>query len=514
MATKVGHALEQRLLSAQDYDTFEVNIFLRSEPAREVLESLSEDAGSQTAEQNVKTVREAAATSQRGILEFLQGKAAESFEAGESVSVPSARAVESYWINNSVKAEVTRETLRQILERPDVTFVDLVRHVSNAELFDAYALKGDRGPAARLHASERERFFESAGTETWSVRRVNAPLLWQQGLAGQGVLVAVVDSGVNYRHPDLVGQMWQSPQYPKHGYDFISDDDDPSDADGHGTSCAGIVAGNGAAGKATGVAPKATIMAIRAGDTENKIWKGLQFAIDHGAKVISMSMSWKFPSHPDYPGWRRTCETILAAGILHANSIGNQGSDLSRFPIPYNIATPGNCPPPRLHPLQPITGGVSSPISCGATSDTDELASYSGRGPAAWEAAPFTDYPYASGSRPGLIKPDVCAPGPGTESCNFAYDPRDPSSRPYSSFDGTSSATPHVAGCLTLIACACLRSHQPIVPSRVLEAIETTAVRIPGQLRDKENHYGAGRIDAYAAYRYGVAKGWWDSRPA
>ena len=238
-------------------------------------------------------------------------------------------------------------------------------------------------------------------------------------------------------------------------------------------------------------------MAVRVGGVETQFWKGLEFAITQRAHVISMSMTWKYPSHPDYPGWRRACEAILAAGILHANSIGNQGELLSSHPIPYNIATPGNCPPPRLHPLQPIAGGLSSPISCGATDDADGLAGYSGRGPAAWEAMPFTDYPYASGAKAGLVKPDICAPGPGTESCNFAYDPLTPSSRPYSSFGGTSSATPHVAGCLALLACACLRSGTPIVAARIQEAIENTAVRIVGQTRDKENHYGAGRIDVY-----------------
>ncbi len=221
-----------------------------------------------------------------------------------------------------------------------------------------------------------------------------------------------------------------------------------------------------------------------------------------------MSMSWKYPSDPDYPGWRRVCETILAAGVLHANSIGNQGNQLQWYPIPYNIATPGNCPPPRLHPLQTIVGDISSAIACGATDDSDQLAGYSGRGPAAWENAPYTDYPYQNGLRPGLIKPDVCAPGPGTTSCNWRY-PQQNSARPYSPFGGTSSATPHVAGCITLLVQACMRSGQPIVPARIQEALENTAVRIFGQTRDKENHYGAGRVDVYAAFKYGEAKSWW-----
>jgi hypothetical protein len=248
-------------------------------------------------------------------------------------------------------------------------------------------------------------------------------------------------------------------------------------------------------------------MALRVGGVESNFWKAFQFAIDHKVHVISMSMSWKYPSHPNYPGWRRTCETVLAAGILHANSIGNQGDDLVTYPIPYNIATPGNCPPPRLHPLQTLIGGLSSPISCGATDDLDNLASYSGRGPAAWESAPYTDYPYQNGTKLGLLKPDVCAPGPGTTSCNYQY--TGTTGQPYVPFGGTSSATPHVGGCLALLAQAYLDAGKTIVPAQVQEALENTAIRVGGQTKDKENNYGAGRVDVYAAYKYGQARGWW-----
>ena len=342
------------------------------------------------------------------------------------------------------------------------------------------------------------------------MQRINAPLLWQLGITGEGVLAAVIDTGVNYHHPDLKSQMWDGgATYPNHGYDFESNDTNPIDEAGHGTSCAGIVAGNGAKGQGTGVAPKATVMALRVGGRETNYWKAFEFAIDHGVQVISMSMSWKYPSNPNYTGWRRACEALAAAGILHANSIGNQGDQLSTHPIPYNIATPGNCPPPRLHPLQTPVGGMSSAIGCGATDNADRLAGYSGRGAAEWNAAPYADYPYQGGARPGLIKPDVCAPGPGTTSCNWQYTPESTQATPYSSFGGTSAATPHVGGCLVLLAHACMKAGKPIVPARVQEALENTAVRMPGQTRDKENNFGAGRVDVYAAYKYGRDKGWW-----
>ena len=60
-----------------------------------------------------------------------------------------------------------------------------------------------------------------------------------------------------------------------------------------------------------------------------------------------------------------------------------------------------------------------------------------------------------------------------------------------------------------LLANACMKAGKPIVPALVQEALESTAVRMPGQTRDKENNFGAGRVDVYAAYRYGHDKGWW-----
>lgn len=501
MTNKASEALRVLLDNARDYDTIEVDIFLHGEPAAEF--RAADDSGGDA----VASMKERAAADQRDLLDYLHGEAAEDSVPAEGVAVPKVAALDTSWATNSISARLTPDVLRAVLSRDDVASVDLSRTVDIEDLLDA--------PTATRPARARGRARVVADSAlpqpTWSVTRVKAPLLWQLGVTGDGVVAAVIDTGVNYDHPDLADRMWDGgPEFPHHGWDFWFDDDDPKDDRGHGTSCAGIVAGTGSAGARTGVAPGATIMALRVGGTENRYWRAFEFAIEHGVHVISMSMSWKFPSNPNYTGWRRATEAIAAAGILHANSIGNQGDQPGLYPIPYNIATPGNCPPPRIHPSQNPVGGTASAIGCGATDVSDQLAGYSGRGPAEWGKPPYTDYPYANGMRPGLIKPDICAPGPGTTSCNYLYDGSGTgSSLPYSGFGGTSAATPHVAGCLALLAHACLIANKPIVPVRVQEAIENSAARVVGQLRDKENHFGAGRIDVYAAYRYGADKGWW-----
>ena len=104
MHPKAGPALAKRLEGAQDYDLFEVNIFLKDEPARDVLSAAVEAVDSEGRQGRVDQIRRAAEASQRPILDFLEGAQRNSLRVDEAVSVPHASNVESFWINNSVKA--------------------------------------------------------------------------------------------------------------------------------------------------------------------------------------------------------------------------------------------------------------------------------------------------------------------------------------------------------------------------------------------------------------------------
>lgn len=113
------------------------------------------------------------------------------------------------------------------------------------------------------------------------------------------IVVAVVDTGVNYNQEDLAGNMWSSasPTYPNHGYNFVDTNNDPMDLNGHGTHVAGIIgaAGNNATGT-TGVCWTASIMAVRVLDATGSgytsdIISGINFAVTNGAKVINMSLA-------------------------------------------------------------------------------------------------------------------------------------------------------------------------------------------------------------------------------
>jgi len=126
---------------------------------------------------------------------------------------------------------------------------------------------------------------------------MNIELAWGRNITDcSSVVVAVVDSGVNYNQEDLAANMWVAPGFPKHGSDFVDNDLDPMDLNGHGTHVAGIIGavGNNGLGT-TGVCWTASIMAVRVLDATGSgddvtIMKGVNFAVANGAKVINMSL--------------------------------------------------------------------------------------------------------------------------------------------------------------------------------------------------------------------------------
>ena len=101
---------------------------------------------------------------------------------------------------------MTAQTLHKILEREDVQFVDISRHVPIDELIDAKApakKKPAVGGKAKLKAKSKDDGLDGLAQVAWSVQHINAHLCWQLGLTGKGIIVAMVDTGVNYNHPDL-----------------------------------------------------------------------------------------------------------------------------------------------------------------------------------------------------------------------------------------------------------------------------------------------------------------------
>ena len=374
---------------------------------------------------------------------------------------------------------------------------------------EAIQLLGMRSDVAYVYHDELRLMLHELGEgkpvesrdHAWHVDKVNAPAVWNYngstGYTGNGVIVAVLDTGVNYNHVDIANSMWDGgTEFPHHGYDVINHDNDPMDDYMHGTHCAGIVAGQGNAGTQTGIAPGAKIMAVKIMDEtgyggDEQIIEGIEFALSHGADILSCSFG--DPETGGYALYRQLYETVLDAGVVAAVAAGNVGEQLYTYPRPFNVEAPGNCPPPWFHPDQVLQGGHTAVVCVGATDANDVHSSFSSVGPVTWtegsNIGEYYDYPYEVGNPDmiGLIRPDISAPGSSIISLGF------PSNTAYESHDGTSMATPCTAGVMALM----LEADPTLTPAQIDSIIELTAVKIGGF--KKNNTTGSGRIDALAA---------------
>lgn len=353
--------------------------------------------------------------------------------------------------------------------------------------------------------------------------KIGADQCWFAGQVGSGVKVAILDKGIALDHPSLANHLWTNPgEIPGNGLDddgngFVDDVHgwnfekrsgnvtSPGGFD-HGTKVAGLVVGDGSlidtAGTqiVTGVAPDAKILSLVFGDSQVEYWACQQYAILAGVDVILSSHSFKWdPSNfPDYAVFRDLANVELAAGILHVNSVGNQGGD-PNFPVPYNIAAPAGCPAPWNHPQAPI-GSLASTLAVGAVNLDDGSYAPSSIGPAAWEDVQLTDpgyphaqipeywdYPYAGGTKPGCVKPDLVAPTGVTTTTLSGF---------YSfNFLGTSASAPQVAGAAALM----LGANPELEIRHVAHLLQATALDLG--VPSKDVRFGAGRIRVFDAVR-------------
>lgn len=175
---------------------------------------------------------------------------------------------------------------------------------------------------------------------TTSGNDIQADEAWDIATGGTSKIIAVLDTGVSYDHPDLDGNMWDGSSCVDengsalndcvHGYDFVNDDKDPADDWGHGTHMAGIIGaeGNNSTG-ITGVNQTANIMAVKVGNaygTFADIIAGIQFAQENGADIINASFGGTYLAWADYSGMRDAIEDFVDTGLFIA-AAGNSWND-------------------------------------------------------------------------------------------------------------------------------------------------------------------------------------------
>jgi len=369
---------------------------------------------------------------------------------------------------------------------------------------------------------------------------MNADDVWALGNKGAGVVVANADDGFWWKHPDLVKGIWQNLGEDANnngmtviygtgvtstfdagdingidndgngkvddliGWDFTTNNYNITTAS-HGSATMGHVVGDGTGGTQTGVAPLAKGICMRNASGYTEQIAAFQYALLKGADIVTSSLSWKWwmSPKPDYSLIRQATDVSLAAGMVHSNSTSNDGNSNG---IPLNISSAGCNPAPWRHPDQLKVGNLSGVIGVGNVNClSDVIASTSPYGPtlwgnwSLWGTYTYTilpqhmDYPYSRVApveipdSMGLLKPDVSAPGESSISTYVS------SGTGYGTFGGTSSATPHTAGCLALM----LSINPEMLPRDLDRVLEMTAIEKgdPG----KDYRYGAGRIDALAA---------------
>lgn len=211
---------------------------------------------------------------------------------------------------------------------------------------------------------------------------IDAPEAWSAASENNDIIVAVIDSGIAYNHPDLINNLWDGSNCKDyegnplggciHGYDFQDNDKDPLlISDTHGTHVAGIIAATRNNDKGViGVSSRAKIMAIRAGLTSSQIIKAIDFAIQNGAKVINASFGGN-----NYSAFEKTAiENFAVTGGIFIAAAGNSGENND------------------ITPMYPASYDVDNIISVAATNQYDELASFSNYGSTSVDiGAPGTD---------------------------------------------------------------------------------------------------------------------------
>lgn len=312
-----------------------------------------------------------------------------------------------------------------------------------------------RSAVSELNLQEDIRVFAiDSGANT----QIKADLVHTGGNTGAGRKIAVLDTGYNYNHPELNSSYLG-------GFDFVNNDSDPLDDQGHGSHVSGIITADGVSLNARGVAPDAGILALKVLDEAGSgyfsdVVDAIYYAVDGsdgvfgsgdetGVDAVSMSLG----TSPPYT-YFGSCNTVLPdltnaikyavnKGVLVVAAAGNNGR--------RGVSIPG-C--------------ISLSTTVGAVDKFDKLASFSGRGSVV----------------------DIVAPGVNIFSSYLG------DSYVYAS--GTSMSTPMVSGAVALIRF----SHPSYTQAQVESALFKTAKDLGASGKDKL--YGWGRVDAFGAVNY------------
>ncbi|MEH1944025.1 MAG: S8 family peptidase [Nostoc sp.] len=295
--------------------------------------------------------------------------------------------------------------------------------------------------AAVARAAGRNTFADvpDLGGNNWGADLVKAPEVWAQGYTGKGVVVAVVDTGVDYNHEDLKNNIWTNSKEiagngidddgngyvdDNYGWNFADNNNNSLDNNGHGTHVSGTIAGENNNYGVTGIAYDAKIMPVKVlnesgSGSYSSISKGIRYAVDNGANVINLSLGGTSSN--------RTLQSAIdyasSKGVIVVMAAGNDGDSSPDYPARY---------------------ASKSGIAVGAVDKNNNLADFSNR----------------SGTNEISY---VTAPGVKVYSSV-------PNNQ-YATYSGTSMAAPHVAGVVALM----LSANPNLTDAQVRQIVAETA---------------------------------------
>jgi len=325
----------------------------------------------------------------------------------------------SYTLVPAIAASVPEAAIAGLLNNPRVTNIELDGTV--------YAIDAELDNA-------------------WGVKRIGSGTVHDSGKKGMGVKVAIIDSGIDYTHPDLDANF-------AGGYDFVNADIDPMDDNGHGTHVAGTAAAEDDNLGVVGVAPEASLYALKVLNSNGSgswsdVIAALQWAVDNGIQVTNNSYG-----SGQNPGGtvQAAFDNSAAAGVLHIAAAGNSGNPKGKG---NNVGYPAR---------------YDSVVAVAATDQNDNRASFSSTGE----------------------QVELAAPGVDINSTKLGGG--------YVEFNGTSMASPHIAGSAALIIAAGITdtNGNGRINDEVRQVMNDTAEDLGDTGRDSK--YGYGLVSVVAA---------------
>lgn len=277
---------------------------------------------------------------------------------------------------------------------------------------------------------------DSLLSQQWGWYRIRADMAYDEGCYGEGIIVALLDTGVDLDHPDLASNIIG-------GWNFLDKNDNVTDCDGHGTMVAGIIAGvaNNSIG-VVGVAPRVSIMPLKVLSETDGSWVDLNLAIryaaDNGARIIGMSLGGYYSRLGQ--STENAIDYAIGKGCILVAAVGNDNSTEMFYPAAYEQV-----------------------VAVSATDQDDNKASFSNYG----------DYV------------DFCAPGVDVLTTTIGGE--------YAYGSGTSFAAPFVVGVVALM----LSEYPYLSGEEVVESLRVQAEDLGEEGLDQ--YYGWGLVDAGSA---------------